>query len=296
MPLITQLSQLDPDKSYTYADYLTWRFEEFVELIKGKVLRKMAGPSARHQRTSRQLGYAIEGFVRKGPCEMFQAPFDVRLTRSTGNGDAQIKTVVQPDIFVVCDRSKIDERGCLGAPDWIVEIVSPGNVTHDIKAAFDNDDFLGLIVVALPQQQIAAARSAHLVGLVEVVHHGACHRQRLLPLAGAKVRALLFDARGLWQAVAAVTAALDLSCFAQQRFSIVSQLRIEQLHLLLKLVGGRSFEHQQLTLDAHDLLDEPLVFKQRQSRLFAQHLDVCFSFDVHAVVIGHGVRLSRTSA
>lgn len=137
MPLITQLSQLDPDKSYTYADYLTWRFEEFVELIKGKVLRKMAGPSARHQRTSRQLGYAIEGFVRKGPCEMFQAPFDVRLTRSTGNGDAQIKTVVQPDIFVVCDRSKIDERGCLGAPDWIVEILSPGNLSHDTRTKFD---------------------------------------------------------------------------------------------------------------------------------------------------------------
>ena len=137
MPLITQLSQLDPDKSYTYADYLTWRFEEFVELIKGKVLRKMAGPSARHQRTSRQLGYAIEGFVRKGPCEMFQAPFDVRLTRSTGNGDAQIKTVVQPDIFVVCDRTKIDERGCLGAPDWIVEILSPGNLSHDTRTKFD---------------------------------------------------------------------------------------------------------------------------------------------------------------
>jgi len=137
LPPITQLSQLDPDKSYTYADYLTWRFEEFVELIKGKVLRKMAGPSARHQRTSRQLGYAIEGFVRKGPCEMFQAPFDVRLTRSTGNGDAQIKTVVQPDIFVVCDRSKIDERGCLGAPDWIVEILSPGNLSHDTRTKFD---------------------------------------------------------------------------------------------------------------------------------------------------------------
>ena len=137
MPLITQLSQLDPDKSYTYADYLTWRFEEFVELIKGKALRKMVGPSARHQRTSRQLGYAIEGFVRKGPCEMFQAPFDVRLTRSTGNGDAQIKTVVQPDIFVVCDRTKIDERGCLGAPDWIVEILSPGNLSHDTRTKFD---------------------------------------------------------------------------------------------------------------------------------------------------------------
>ena len=137
LPLITQLSQLDPDGSYTYADYLTWKFNEFVELIRGKVLRPMAAPTARHQRVSRRLCYGIEGFVRKGPCEMFDAPFDVRLTRSTGNGDAQIKTVVQPDIFVVCDRNKIDERGCLGAPDWIVEILSPGNLSHDTRTKFD---------------------------------------------------------------------------------------------------------------------------------------------------------------
>ena len=68
---------------------------------------------------------------------MFHAPFDVRLTRDAGNGDAQIRTVVQPDIFVVCDKTKIDERGCLGAPDWIIEILSPGNSAHDTKTKFD---------------------------------------------------------------------------------------------------------------------------------------------------------------
>ena len=68
---------------------------------------------------------------------MYYAPFDVRLTRSVGVGDAQIQTVVQPDIFVVCDQSKLDERGCLGAPDWIIEIVSPGNLKHDTKTKFD---------------------------------------------------------------------------------------------------------------------------------------------------------------
>ena len=135
-PPITQLSQLDPNGSYTYADYLTWRFEEFVELVRGKLLRPMAGPSAQHQRVSRRLCYSIEGFVRKGPCEMFDAPFDVRLTRSTGNGDAQIRTVVQPDICVVCDPARIDERGCLGAPDWIIEILSPGNTARDTRTKF----------------------------------------------------------------------------------------------------------------------------------------------------------------
>ena len=137
MSPITQLSQLDPDKSYTYADYLTWRFEEFVELIRGKVLRRMAGARQRHQSYSVNITTLVRSFLRGKGCKVFTAPFDVRLTRGTGEGDAQFRTVVQPDIFVVCDLSKLDERGCLGAPDWIVEIVSPGNVTHDTKTKFD---------------------------------------------------------------------------------------------------------------------------------------------------------------
>ena len=137
MASITQFSQLDPNGTYTYADYLTWKFDEFVELIRGKVFRPMAGPARRHQRLSRRLEYAIETFLRKNRCEMFHAPFDVRLTRSSADGDAQIKTVVQPDICVVCDPARLDERGCLGAPDWIIEIVSPGNAGHDTKIKFD---------------------------------------------------------------------------------------------------------------------------------------------------------------
>ena len=137
MTPITHLSQLDPNGTYTYADYLTWKFDEFVELIKGKLLRPMAGSSTQHQELSQRLEYCIQTFVRPGPCRMFHAPYDVRLTRSTGNGDAQIQTVVQPDICVVCDPTKIDKRGCLGAPDWIIEILSPGNAGHDTKTKFD---------------------------------------------------------------------------------------------------------------------------------------------------------------
>ena len=66
-----------------------------------------------------------------------EAPFDVRLTTGGANGDQEIKTVVQPDICVVCDLAKIDARGCVGAPDWIIEILSPGNVGHDTKTKFD---------------------------------------------------------------------------------------------------------------------------------------------------------------
>ena len=137
MEAITKLSQLDPNGRYTYADYLTWRFTEFVELIKGKVLRHMSGPSSRHQQYSTNLVAEIRPLLKGKACRVYAAPFDVRLTRSTGNGDSQINTVVQPDICVVCDLAKIDARGCVGAPDWIIEILSPGNVGHDTKIKFD---------------------------------------------------------------------------------------------------------------------------------------------------------------
>jgi Uma2 family endonuclease len=137
MASITSLSQLNPNATYTYADYLTWKFDEFVELVKGKVLRPMAGAGRRHQQISARLEYVIGSYLRSSRCEMYHAPFDVRLTRNPGSGDAQIQTVVQPDIFVVCDLTKLDERGCLGAPDWIIEIVSPGNLKHDTITKFE---------------------------------------------------------------------------------------------------------------------------------------------------------------
>ncbi len=137
MASITQLSQLDPNQSYTYADYLSWQFTEFVELVKGKLLRPMAGPSPRHQQYSTNLVAEIHPFLKGKACRVYAAPFDVRLTTSGGNGDEEIRTVVQPDICVVCDLAKIDSRGCAGPPDWIIEILSPGNAGHDTKTKFD---------------------------------------------------------------------------------------------------------------------------------------------------------------
>ena len=137
MQPITQLSQLDLSKAYTYADYLSWRFEELVELVKGRLRRPMSAPTPLHQQYSINLATEIRQFLKGQPCRAYHAPFDVRLTRHTGTADAQVTTVVQPDICVVCDLSKIDKRGCLGAPDWIVEIVSPGNTGRDTKIKFD---------------------------------------------------------------------------------------------------------------------------------------------------------------
>jgi len=134
---ITDISQLDPSSKYTYADYLTWNFEGFVELIKGKLVRPMAGPSRSHQLCSGNIFGEVRQFLKGQPSQVYAAPFDVRLTTSGVNGDQQITTVVQPDILVVCELSKLDERGCLGAPDWIVEIVSPGNTARDNRIKFD---------------------------------------------------------------------------------------------------------------------------------------------------------------
>lgn len=137
MEPVTQFSQLDLSKSYTYADYLTWKFDEFVELIKGKVMRPMAGTNRRHQKISTRLEIPIGVFLHSSQCEMYHAPFDVRLTRAGANGNQQITTVVQPDICVICDPAKLDDQGCVGAPDWIIEIVSPGNTNHDTKIKYD---------------------------------------------------------------------------------------------------------------------------------------------------------------
>ena len=136
-PIITDISQLDLSQTYTYADYLSWRFTEYVELIRGRVLRKMSAPTSAHQQVSSNIHRDIATFLKRKTCRVFAAPFDVRLLRNTGNGDAQVRTVVQPDICVVCDVSKIDKRGYVGAPDWIIEIVSPSTARTDTKIKFD---------------------------------------------------------------------------------------------------------------------------------------------------------------
>lgn len=136
-PRITDIAQLDLSERYTYADYLGWKFTEVVELIRGRVLRKMAGPAKAHQRCSMNFSGELYRLLKGKTCQVFAAPFDVRLLRSTGNGDDQIRTVVQPDLCIICDPAKLDARGCLGTPDWIIEIVSPGTAIHDTRTKFD---------------------------------------------------------------------------------------------------------------------------------------------------------------
>jgi Uma2 family endonuclease len=133
-----EFKDLDLTKQYTYADYVKWTFEEAVELIKGRVFR-MAAPLSNHQQTSGNLHVLFKVFLKNKDCRVFHAPFDVRLPKplSQRKSDKDIETVIQPDICVVCDTAKIDRRGCIGAPDLIVEILSKGTAGKDVKDKFE---------------------------------------------------------------------------------------------------------------------------------------------------------------
>ncbi len=128
---ITELSQLDLTKRYTYADYLLWQFQERVELIKGYIVKMSPVTRRRHQEISASLSSFLYDNLKNGTSTVYHAPFDVRLKRNSGIADNEIDTVVQPDICIICDPTKLDDCGCIGAPDLIVEILSPGNKKHD---------------------------------------------------------------------------------------------------------------------------------------------------------------------
>ena len=113
-------------RRYTYADYCEWDDDERWELIDG-IPYAMAAPLIPHQRVSGKIYYQIHHFLRGKTCEVFHAPTDVRL-----NADTRDDTVVQPDLLVVCDKSKLDKKGVVGAPDMVVEILSPSSQTHDM--------------------------------------------------------------------------------------------------------------------------------------------------------------------
>ena len=135
--MIQNLSTLDANKIYSYADYLTWQVRERLELIKGRLFKMSPAPMRYHQELSGALFGEFRAYLKGKSCKVFHAPFDLRLPKSKDDQrDERIYTVVQPDIAVVCDRSKLDRRGCLGAPDLIIEILSPATAAKDVKDKF----------------------------------------------------------------------------------------------------------------------------------------------------------------
>lgn len=119
-------------QGYTYKDYALWPDEERWELIDGVVYDMSPAPSRFHQEISGALFNSIFNYLKGKSCKVYHAPLDVLLS---GGGEAEddISTVVQPDIVVVCDEKKLDEKGCKGAPDLVIEIVSPHTVSKDMK-------------------------------------------------------------------------------------------------------------------------------------------------------------------
>ncbi|KAA5536686.1 Uma2 family endonuclease [Taibaiella lutea] len=136
--MITEIEQLEENGIYSYADYLTWRLKERLELIKGKIMKMSPAPGTYHQRVSLRLTNALSSQFEENACELFVAPFDVRLLdKRKTDSDNDIYTVVQPDLCIICDPAKIDEKGCIGAPDLIIELLSPGNSNKEMRIKFD---------------------------------------------------------------------------------------------------------------------------------------------------------------
>lgn len=117
-------------EKYSYADYQGWDEGERLELIDGEIFVMSPAPSRKHQQVLRELSTAFSIFLRDKDCEAFFAPFDVRLLTENKEED-DITNVVQPDLAIICELEKLDEKGCNGAPDMIIEILSPSSVKLD---------------------------------------------------------------------------------------------------------------------------------------------------------------------
>ncbi len=116
-------------RKYTYADYLTWPEDERWEIIDG-IPYMQATPTPLHQDILGELLRQIANYLTDKPCKIYPAPFCVRLPQDEKN-EQDVKNVVEPDISIICDKSKIDDKGCNGAPDMIIEIISSSSIKKD---------------------------------------------------------------------------------------------------------------------------------------------------------------------
>lgn len=127
---------LPQENRYTYADFLAGTEEDREELIEGHI-RMMSEPSKAHQEAVGEIYAQLRNYLRGKKCRAYIAPFDVRLFERDGDQPDDVDTVVEPDVMVVCDVSKVDDQGIKGAPDLIVEVLSPSTQSHDRVTKFN---------------------------------------------------------------------------------------------------------------------------------------------------------------
>jgi len=130
---MTALPRLKEHEHFTYSDYLTWPDDERWELINGEAYMMSPAPTRKHQEITIELASQFHIYLKGKSCKVYTAPFDVRLPETPEAPDDEIETVVQPDIVVVCDHAKLDDKGCKGAPDLVVEILSPSTSKKDLQ-------------------------------------------------------------------------------------------------------------------------------------------------------------------
>ena len=124
------------EAAYTFADCLAWDENERIEIIHGKAFL-MATPSRIHQEISGALFARLYNFLEGKECRAYPAPFGVRLFEKAGDAPEDVDTLVEPDISVICDPGKLDDAGCKGAPDLILEVLSPSTQRHDRLTKFN---------------------------------------------------------------------------------------------------------------------------------------------------------------
>jgi Uma2 family endonuclease len=131
-----QVEEPDHSLSYTYADYMAWKFKERLELFRGKIF-KMGASNMNHQVVGGHLYVQFYNYLKGKTCQVFIAAFDVRLPVKNRKKDDEITTVVQPDVCIFCDPAKLDDRGACGAPDLAIETLSPSNRKDELRMKYE---------------------------------------------------------------------------------------------------------------------------------------------------------------
>jgi len=124
------------DHKFTYSEYRLWPEDERWEMIDGIAYNMSPAPSAKHQEISFEIARVIGNFLKNKSCRAFSAPFDVYIPEPPDQDLNEITTIVQPDLSVICNSEKIFDKGCMGAPDLIVEILSPSTSARDLNEKF----------------------------------------------------------------------------------------------------------------------------------------------------------------